>query len=170
MKDEAKSAIQEIAGMFKHYEKFEREVYNHLLIGIDCDNSGRPISKVLKSQAPPMELLGMIDTLMMMLTEARKEVRAKISEQDKISRLVSRLPEPLGSKIKDLEMRMRAAAERLDKDEMNRIQKELDELIDGSKGNIMDFLKGLREDRGDRDGGEGPGDEDFNIKDFLGGV
>jgi hypothetical protein len=167
---EINSAIQHIAGLMRHIEETKTEVQNHLILGLDVDQRGRPISKMLKTQAEPFELLGMIDAAMMMLQEARKEVRSKIAEQDKISRLVSKLPGELGDKIKNLELRMRAAANNMDKDEMDRIQKELDELLDISKGSIIDMLRKKRDESADSDDQNGPSDDDFNIKDFLGGL
>lgn len=163
-----KSGIQETAKLFSHFEKTDSDLFNHIIIGMDVDRNGRPISKILKTQSPPIELLGLIDVLIDMLTETRNEVREKLNQQDKISRLVSKLPGELGDKIKDLELRMRNAADRLDSDEMKRIQAELDELLESSKGNIIDLLRKLKGDK-DNDDNES-GDDDFNIKDFMGGL
>lgn len=162
------SLLQKIAEMQSTLEKSDIEVNDHLLIMIEVDDAGKPVGTALKTQALPYTLLGMIDMAIHRLEKAREQVKEKFENMDEVSRLVAKLPDELGQKIHSLEKRMRDAAERGDEAEMKSIHRELDDLLQSSKGDITDFLRGLRDSDDDDQPKKDSGD-DFNISDFLKG-
>lgn len=165
------SLLEKIADMQSALERTDAEVNDHLLIMVEVDDAGKPVGTALKTQATPYALLGMIDMAIHRLEKARSQVKEKFESMDEVSRLVNKLPAGLAEQIKSLEKRMRAAAERQDEIEMRAIHRELDELLASSKNDITDFLRKMQDSDDDSDSpnGKKPGDDDFNISDFIKG-
>jgi hypothetical protein len=115
-------------------------------------------------------LLGMIEVAMRALEEAKLEVIEKLDKVDEMSKLVAKLPSDLAEKIQSLERRMRKASSEEDMTEMKRIQDELDNLLESSRGSIIDFLKKERGIDTDSDDDNRKFDDDINFSDLMGGI
>jgi hypothetical protein len=116
-------------------------------------------------------LLGMIEVAIRALEDAKIEVMEKLDKVDEMSKLVAKLPSDLADKIQSLERRMRKATTEEDMTEMKRIQDELDNLLESSRGSIIDFLKkerGIDADSDDDD--DRKSDDDINFSDLMGGI
>jgi hypothetical protein len=162
------SYMENIAAFHASCESAGIDTNDGIVLSLECDDQGKPLGAVLKQQGTPFILLGMIDKAKRMLEDTRKEIMNRLDEAERISKMVDKLPGELASKIKNLEMRMRAAAAEGDVEKMKSIQEELDNLLESSRDNIIDFLRKKRdENRGD-DGGDDEGGE-FNTGDFLKG-
>lgn len=172
MKKEKIELLGRVSDTIKSIEMLGYETNDHLLFGIETDDSGRPSAKIFKTRSSPFMLLGMIEVAIAALEEAKAEVMEKLEKVDEVSKLVAKLPSDLAEKIQNLEKRMRKAMSAEDADEMERIQQELDTLLDSSRGSIIDFLKkerGIDPDSDDNDDNRKP-DDDINFSDLMGGL
>ena len=158
------SYMEQIAAFNASCESAGIETNDGIVLAIECNDHGKPIGSVLKQQGSPFLLIGMIDKAMAMLESAKAEIMKRFEENERLSRMIDKLPGGLAKKVKDLEVRMRAASANQDMEEMLRIQKELDETLDAAKDDLIDFLK-------KKEGGKGPegGDGGLDISDFLKG-
>jgi len=164
MKKSTASYMEQIAAFNASCESAGIETNDGIVLAIECDDHGKPIGSVLKQQGSPFMLIGMIDKAVAMLEDAKAEIMKRFEENERLSRMIDKLPSGLAQKIKDLEIRMRAASAKQDMEEMLRIQKELDETLDSAKDDLIDFLK-------KKEGGKGPegGSGDIDLSDFLKG-
>lgn len=152
--------MEQISNFHEQCERSGIDTYDGLVLALEVDPQGKPLGMVVKQQGSPFLLLGVIDKATEMLANARQQILDDLSEKEKISRMVEKLPPALANQIKALEMRMRKAAADGNAEEMINIQKELDNLLDSAKDGLLDML------RKKRDGEDG---KDFNPGDFLKG-
>jgi hypothetical protein len=152
--------MEQITNFHEQCERAGVDTYDGLVLALEIDPQGKPIGMVVKQQGSPFMLLGVIDKAAEMLKNARQQILDDLSEKEKISKMVEKLPAALANQIKTLEMRMRAAVADGNEEEMRKIQEELEHLLDTSRDNLIDLL------RKKRDGGEGG---EFNPGDFLKG-
>jgi len=152
--------MEQIAKFHEQCERAGIDTYDGLVLALEIDPQGKPLGIVVKQQGSPFLLLGVIDKAVDMLGNARQQILDDLSEKEKISKMVEKLPAALANQIKVLEMRMRKAAAEGNEEEMHKIQDELEHLLDSAKENMLDLL---RKKHDGENGGE------FNPGDFLKG-
>jgi hypothetical protein len=170
MKKEKIELLARVTDTIRSIEALGFDTNDHLLFGVETDDSGRPSAKIFKTKSSPFMLLGMIEVAMRALEEAKLEVIEKLDKVDEMSKLVAKLPSDLAEKIQALERRMRKATSEEDMTEMKRIQDELDNLLESSRGSIIDFLKKERGIDTDSDDDDRKSDDDINFSDLMGGI
>lgn len=158
------SYMEQIAAFNASCETAGIETNDGILVAIECDEFGKPVGSVVKQQGSPFMLIGMIDKAMAMLEDAKADIMKKFEETERLSRMIEKLPNGLAMKIRDLERRMRVAADKQDRDEMMRIQQELDQTLESAKDELLDFLQ--KKDKGHNPGNS---DGDIDLSDFLKG-
>ncbi len=171
MKKEKIELLSRVTETIRSIETLGFDTNDHLLFGVETDDSGRPSAKIFKTKSSPFMLLGMIEVAIRALEDAKIEVMEKLDKVDEMSKLVAKLPSDLADKIQSLERRMRKATTEEDVTEMKRIQDELDNLLESSRGSIIDFLKkerGIDADSDDDD--DRKSDDDINFSDLMGGI
>lgn len=169
-KKESIELLARVTDVLRSIEALGFEPNDHLIFGIEADQYGKPSAKIFKTKASPFVLMGMIDVAIRSLETAKEEIMEKLDKVDELSRLVANLPNDLGQKIGDLEKRMREAADNADKEEMDRIQSELDILLQSSRGDILDFLRKQQDGSDDESDDKKPFDGDIDISDLMGGL
>jgi hypothetical protein len=169
-KKESIELLARVTDVLRSIEALGFEPNDHLIFGVETDHKGKPSAKIFKTKASPFVLMGMIDIAIRSLEQAKEEVMEKLDKVDELSRLVANLPNDLGQKIGDLEKRMRKAADDEDLEEMEKIQSELDILLQSSRGDIMDFLKNQQDKSDDSSDDKKPFDGDIDISDLMGGL
>jgi len=170
MKKEKIELLARVTDTIRSIEALGFDTNDHLLFGVETDESGRPSAKIFKTKSSPFMLLGMIEVAVRALEEAKLEVIEKLDKVDEMSKLVAKLPSDLADKIQSLERRMRKATSEDDLAEMKRIQDELDNLLESSRGSIIDFLKKERGIDTDSDDDDRKSDDDINFSDLMGGI
>jgi hypothetical protein len=170
MKKEKIELLSRVTETIRSIEALGFDTNDHLLFGVETDESGRPSAKIFKTKSSPFMLLGMIEVAVRALEEAKLEVIEKLDKVDEMSKLVAKLPSDLADKIQSLERRMRKATSEDDLAEMKRIQDELDSLLESSRGSIIDFLKKERGIDTDSDDDDRKSDDDINFSDLMGGI
>jgi len=170
MKKEKIELLSRVTETIRSIETLGFDTNDHLLFGVETDESGRPSAKIFKTKSSPFMLLGMIEVAVRALEEAKLEVIEKLDKVDEMSKLVAKLPSDLADKIQSLEKRMRKATSEDDLAEMKRIQDELDSLLESSRGSIIDFLKKERGIDTDSDDDDRKSDDDINFSDLMGGI
>ena len=170
MKKEKIELLSRVTETIRSIETLGFDTNDHLLFGVETDESGRPSAKIFKTKSSPFMLLGMIEVAVRALEEAKLEVIEKLDKVDEMSKLVAKLPSDLADKIQSLEKRMRKATTEEDMTEMKRIQDELDNLLESSRGSIIDFLKKERGIDTDSDDDDRKSDDDINFSDLMGGI
>jgi hypothetical protein len=170
MKKEKIELLARVTDTIRSIDALGFDTNDHLLFGVETDDSGRPSAKIFKTKSSPFMLLGMIEVAMRALEEAKLEVIEKLDKVDEMSKLVAKLPSDLAEKIQSLERRMRKASSEEDMTEMKRIQDELDNLLESSRGSIIDFLKKERGIDTDSDDDNRKFDDDINFSDLMGGI
>jgi hypothetical protein len=170
MKKEKIELLARVTDTIRSIEALGFDTNDHLLFGVETDDSGRPSAKIFKTKSSPFMLLGMIEVAVRALEEAKLEVIEKLDKVDEMSKLVAKLPADLAEKIQSLEKRMRKATSEDDLAEMKRIQDELDNLLESSRGSIIDFLKKERGIDTDSDDDDRKSDDDINFSDLMGGI
>lgn len=171
MKKEKIELLSRVTETIRSIDALGFDTNDHLLFGVETDDSGRPSAKIFKTKSSPFMLLGMIEVAIRALEDAKIEVMEKLDKVDEMSKLVAKLPSDLADKIQSLERRMRKATTEEDMTEMKRIQDELDNLLESSRGSIIDFLKkerGIDADSDDDD--DTKSDDDINFSDLMGGI
>jgi hypothetical protein len=170
MKKEKIELLSRVTETIRSIETLGFDTNDHLLFGVETDDSGRPSAKIFKTKSSPFMLLGMIEVAIRALEDAKIEVMEKLDKVDEMSKLVAKLPSDLADKIQSLERRMRKATSEDDLAEMKRIQDELDSLLESSRGSIIDFLKKERGIDTDSDDDDRKSDDDINFSDLMGGI
>jgi predicted HTH transcriptional regulator len=170
MKKEKIELLARVTDTIRSIEALGFDTNDHLLFGVETDDSGRPSAKIFKTKSSPFMLLGMIEVAMRALEEAKAEVIEKLDKVDEMSKLVAKLPSDLADKIQSLERRMRKATSEDDLAEMKRIQDELDNLLESSRGSIIDFLKKERGLDTDSDDDNKKSDDDIDFSDLMGSI
>lgn len=161
-----KYILDEVREFQKRVENNSDDYSSHLIIGIDTDDEGFPQSTVTMTSAQPLELIGMCDHLINLLTSIKKltlkKLQPKKSSKNKdfvnspdFEKMTSALPKPIADKIRDFKRRMDAAIESGDADEMRKIK---DELLA-----MKNPFKQMNDDLNDL---TGKNDGDFDINDF----
>ncbi len=164
-----KYLLEEIRPLQDKVKSSKDDYTSHLIIGIDQDENGYPESTITMSSAKPMELIGMCDHLICLLTKIKKDANKMLiptknkknssidfANSEEFDRMTSALPKPIADKIRDFKKRMDAAVESGDADAMRKIK---DELL-AMKNPFKQMNDDLNELRGDKK------DDDFNIEDF----
>ena len=169
-KKESIELLARVTDVIRSIEALGFEPNDHLIFGVEADNLGKPSSKIFKTKASPFVLMGMIDVAIRSLETAKEELMEKLDKVDELSRLVANLPNDLGQKIGDLEKRMRKAAAEENVEEMEKIQSELDILLQSSRGDIMDFLRKQENGPNNDSDDKKPFDGDIDISDLMGGL
>lgn len=161
-----KYILDEVREFQKHAINNENDYTSHLIIGIDTDEKGFPESTLTMSSAQPLELIGMCDHLITLLTSIKKSALKKLQPKKSsknrdfvnspdFEKMTSALPKPIADKIRDFKKRMDAAIESNDADEMRKIK---DELL-AMKNPFKQMNDDLNDLTGKKDG-------DFDINDF----
>ena len=109
--------MEQIAAFNASCESAGIETHDGLVLAIECDDHGKPLGSVLKQQGSPFLVIGMIDKAIAMLEGAKSEIMKRFEENERLSRMIDKLPAGLAKKIKDLEVRMRAASAKQDMEE-----------------------------------------------------
>ncbi len=149
-------------------DKYDSKEFNdHIIVALEVDSLGRPSGKVLKAKGEPFLVLGMMDMAIHVLQSAKSGIMAKFDEVDaKVEQLKS-VSDPQRARLKALEKRAREATENDDYEALEKIQKELVDLLKEMKSNLRRAFDDSDESEGnDDDQSESGG---FNLEDFKNG-
>lgn len=164
-KNERKYVLNEIRKVQK-IVKDSDDFSSHLVVGIEQDENGYPQSSLTMSLGKPMEMIGMVDTLISQLKDIRKDVLESLKEpknqkrqiDDKtFDKMIDSLPDSIAEKVRDFKKRMDEAVDSGDDDKLKALRVEIESMKNP-------FSK-MNPDNDDDD--ETPG---FNINDFKGGM
>lgn len=169
MKKESKSSVISKLRSLQVDVKANSENYtSHLLIGVDQDEDGFPQSSLTMSTGKPMELIGMVDTIIDQLKDIKKNIIKNITVQSKKSKhnfemndgmfekMTNSLPPELAEKIKDFKKRMDQAVSEGDDQKLRALRDEISKMRNPFSSKDSD------------DNDDEP--ENFDINDFKGGI
>jgi hypothetical protein len=173
MKDN--SIIDKVAIIISKTKEAEENNYkSHGLIGIDVDSDGQPGALVIHFKGAPHETLGMIEHLMGILKDHKKEIQSVLNKNygnkeqlekegnhtlsitdERLEELIAHLPDEIKQKVINLKKKLKEAFDNQDikmmieaKDELMRLKKEYLNDIDNNDSN------------------ESSKNDDFDINDF----
>lgn len=151
-------------------DKYDSKEFNdHMIVALEVDSLGRPSGKVLKAKGEPFLVLGMMDMAIHVLQSAKSGIMAKFDEVDAKVEQIKSANNSQRARLKALEERAREAAKNDDYEALEKIQKELTDLLKEMKSDLeraFDDDDSDESESNDNDQSESGG---FNLEDFKNG-
>jgi hypothetical protein len=157
-----------IAEMETLHDKYDNKEFNdHIIVALEVDSLGRPSGKVLKAKGETFTVLGMMDMAIHVLQSTKSKIMTKFDEVDAKVEQIKSASDPQRARLKALEERAREATKNHDYGALEKIQKELTDLLKEMKSDLeRAFDDSDESESNDDDRSESGG---FNLEDFKNG-